>query len=137
MDGERVGSANSWNANDVLDISYDGTNYNAVFYDSLKNILIWKTDVATTRKQVPLNKRKAGMQISYKPKDGDWVNEQYIGTSFTDTEWGKSSNWKPSVTQSQVSYVSSSLSKITGITTSIIEAEGEQTYTSSNSFPLK
>lgn len=137
LDGERVGSANSWNANDVLDISYDGTNYNAVFYDSLKNILIWKTDVATTRKQVPLNKRKAGMQISYKPKDGDWVNEQYIGTSFTDTEWGKSSNWEPSVTQSQVSYVSSSLSKITGITTSIIEAEGEQTYTSSNGFPLK
>ena len=100
-------------------------------------ILTWVTDAATTRKQVSANERKAGMQISYKPDNEDWVNEQYIGTSFTDTEWVKDSNWIPSVTQIQVSYVSSSLSKITGITTSIIKTEGEQTYTSSNSFPLK
>ena len=137
LDGERVGSVNSWNANDVLDISYDGTNYNAVFYDSFKSILIWKTDVATTRKQVPLNKRKAGLQISYKPEDSDWVNEQYIGSSFTDTEWAKSSNWKPFVTQNQILDIESSLCKVIGITTSIIKTEGEQTYTSSNSFPLK
>lgn len=40
------------------------------------------------------NERKAGMQISYKPDNEDWVNEQYIGTSYTDTEWGKDSNWE-------------------------------------------
>lgn len=51
------------------------------------------TDAATTRKQVSANERKAGMQISYKPDGEDWVNEQYIGTSFTDTEWIKDENW--------------------------------------------
>lgn len=57
-------------------------------------ILTWVTDAATTRKQVSANERKAGMQISYKPDDEDWVNEQFVGTSFTDTEWEKDSNWK-------------------------------------------
>lgn len=56
-------------------------------------ILTWKTDAATTRKQVADSERKNGMLISYKPDGEDWVNEQYIGTSFTDTEWVKDSNW--------------------------------------------
>lgn len=56
-------------------------------------ILEWVTDAATTRKQVSANERKAGMQISYKPDGEDWVNEQYIGTSFTDTNWVKDENW--------------------------------------------
>ena len=46
-------------------------------------ILEWNTDAATTRKQVPANERKAGMQISYKDADGDWVNEQYIYTDVS------------------------------------------------------
>lgn len=56
-------------------------------------ILDWNTDVETTRKRVVLQERKAGMQISYLNPDKGWVNEQYIGTTFTDTEWAKDSNW--------------------------------------------
>lgn len=57
-------------------------------------ILEWNTDVATTRKQVLSKYRKSLLQISYKSADGDVINEQYIGTSTTDTEWSKDSNWE-------------------------------------------
>lgn len=56
-------------------------------------ILEWNTDVATTRKQVKTKDRKAGMQISYLDPDNGWINEQYIGTFTTDTEWVKDENW--------------------------------------------
>lgn len=61
--------------------------------DGGNKILEWKTDAATTRKQIALSERKAGMQISYTPDGLNWVNEQYIGTSFTDIEWAKNENW--------------------------------------------
>ena len=57
-------------------------------------ILDWKTDVATTRKQVMQDERKAGMMISYKNVSGEWINEQYVGTSFDDTSWAADANWQ-------------------------------------------
>lgn len=56
-------------------------------------ILDWKTDVATTRKQVTQDERKAGMMISYKNASGEWINEQYVGTEISDTSWGNDKNW--------------------------------------------
>lgn len=76
-----------WNgtwAKEVLEIGASGGNM----------ILEWNTDVATTRKSVLLKSRKSGIQISYNHPDSGWTNEQYIGTSFTDTEWAKDINWK-------------------------------------------
>lgn len=114
LDGERVSSINSWDANDVLDIFYDGKNYQATLYNKFSTILSWNTDVSTTRKQVPLNKRIAGMQISYKPDGDDWINEQYIGTSFTDTEWAKDENWEKVPKQSKVLELSYKINDIIG-----------------------
>ena len=57
--------------------------------DGSNKILDWNTDVATTRKQIPLSDRKSGLQISYNRPNYGWINEQYIGTSFTDSEWVK------------------------------------------------
>ena len=57
-------------------------------------ILEWNTDIATTRKQVKQKQRKSGIQISYLHPDNGWINEQYVGTSFTDAEWVKDTNWK-------------------------------------------
>lgn len=69
------------------------SNWKKVGSDGGNKILEWNTDVNTTRKSVPQKERKAGMQISYlSPTDG-WINEQYVGKSFTDTEWVKNSNW--------------------------------------------
>ena len=82
-------------------------------------ILTWVTDAATTRKQVSANERKAGMQISYKPDNEDWVNEQYIGTSFTDTEWAKDTNWEQIPNQNQITeltdYVLKEYPKLEGL----------------------
>src|SRR5699024_7503079 len=53
----------------------------------------WNTDAATTRKQVPLKDRKLLLIISYKNSDSNTINEQYIGTETSDTEWAKDENW--------------------------------------------
>lgn len=98
--GERASATNTWEAGAVLDIYYDGANFQATdFAGGAGNgsggnmILDWNTDVATTRKQVKQADRKEGMQISYKDPDNGWINEQYIGTAVTDTEWIKDANW--------------------------------------------
>lgn len=62
--------------------------------DGGNKILEWAGDVATTRKQVSTNERKAGMQISYKHPDEGWVNEQFIGTTTDDTSWSDDNNWE-------------------------------------------
>lgn len=56
-------------------------------------ILAWTTDAATTRKLVPSDERKEGLQISYKDPEKGWINEQYIGTSFADNIWSDDGNW--------------------------------------------
>ena len=70
--------------------------------DGGNKILEWKTDAATTRKQVAQSERKSLLQISYRNADGDIVNEQYIGTTFTDTGWAKDSNWDRLISQNQL-----------------------------------
>lgn len=65
-------------------------------------ILEWNTDTATTRKQVAANERKPGMQISYRNAEGEWVNEQYIGTLLTDLEWVKDGNWEEIATNTDI-----------------------------------
>ena len=89
----RASRSNSWDAGDILDVYYDGENYQAIIVNNFNKIIPWNTDVETTRNQVPLNKRKEGLQISYKYKGNEWIHEQYIGTSFTDIEWPKDKNW--------------------------------------------
>lgn len=96
---ERVSGNNAWEAGEIVDIYYDGTNFYSGNFQGGSGeggnlILEWNTDAATTRKQVKLSKRKSLLQISYKDSNGNPVNEQYIGTTFTDTEWAKDSNWE-------------------------------------------
>lgn len=97
-DNERASSDNSWEAGEVIDVYYDGTNFYAGNVqggssDGGNKTLTWNTDAATTRKQVPLKYRKELLQISYKDGEGNAVNEQYIGTAFDDTSWADDSNW--------------------------------------------
>ena len=97
--GEVASADNTWVEGEVLDIYYDGTNYKASNIlggsgTGGNQILKWTTDVATTRLQVKQNKRKSGMIISYNDPEKGWINEQYIGTTFGDTAWGKDYNWR-------------------------------------------
>lgn len=96
---ERASTDNSWEPGEVIDVYFDGSNFYSDNFqggsgDGGNLILEWNTDAATTRKQVKQSDRKSLLQISYKDADGNPINEQYIGTTFTDTEWVKDSNWK-------------------------------------------
>uniref|UniRef100_UPI0040284E5C hypothetical protein n=1 Tax=Phocaeicola coprocola TaxID=310298 RepID=UPI0040284E5C len=95
----RVSGDTTWEAGEIVDIYYDGTNFYSGNFQGGSGeggnlILEWNTDAATTRKQVKQSDRKSLLQISYKNADEDIINEQYIGTIFTDDEWVKDNNWK-------------------------------------------
>ncbi len=100
-------------------------------------ILSWVGDAATTRKQVPQLARKEGLRISYKPEGEYWVNEQYVGTTFTDAEWGKSANWEAIPNQTQISDINKSISDISGISTYVAILEDTQRIIGSLPFNLK
>lgn len=48
----------------------------------------------TARAAVPLSVRKKGLIITYKISSLTHINEQYVGTSFTNTDWTNSNNWE-------------------------------------------
>lgn len=99
------------------------TNWSSIGGEGGNKILNWNTDIATTRKQVPSKERKAGMQINYlDPTDG-WVNEQYIGTLFTDSEWVKNRNWKKLLNEDDFSLLKNEI-----IEKSTIISDGTREY---------
>lgn len=135
-DNERASSDNSWEAGEVIDIYYDGTNFysgnvQGGSSDGGNKTLTWNTDAATTRKQVQLKDRKELLQISYKDGEGNSINEQYIGTAFDDTSWADDSNWKR-VYDSQYHPVVESLTGTANFTSGYrVDANtGELKYTS-------
>lgn len=79
------------------------TNWTNVGSAGGNKILVWNIDTASTRKQVPAKERKSLLLISYKNDVGDVINEQYIGISFTDTQWIKDSNWEQLASEKQIS----------------------------------
>lgn len=102
--GATVSATNTWETGEIVELYYaNGAfqcfNAKGGSGNGGNMILEWKTDVSTTRKQVKAKDRKEGIQISYKNGAGKWINEQYIGTTFTDTEWAKDSNWEEIATQ--------------------------------------
>lgn len=95
--GEVASADNAWDDGEVLDIYYDGTNYQAFNIQggsgSGNQVLPWVTDVATTRKQIPIKKRQKGTTITYVNPQNETINEQYVNKIFTDAEWQKDTNW--------------------------------------------
>jgi hypothetical protein len=96
--GNRVSATNSWKAGEVLDLYFDGTDYQASNFQvsndsSTAWILDYNTDAATTRRQITEDKRKQGLQISYRMPDGVWIVEMYTGTGFSDSAWSNDDNW--------------------------------------------
>lgn len=110
----RVSGDNAWESGEVVDVYFDGTNFYAVNVQGGSGeggnlILEWNSDAATTRKQVKQSDRKSLLQISYKDAGGNPINEQYIGTTFTNTEWIKDSNWEKIASESQLSNLKNEL----------------------------
>lgn len=108
--GNPTTANNTWEDGETLDVYYDGTNYQAsnVLGGSGSGgnmILEWNTDAATTRLQVKQKQRKAGMIVSYNNPSTGWVNEQYVGTLFTDVEWEDDANWAQILTDYKEGYL--------------------------------
>lgn len=108
--GEIASADNTWEAGEVLDIYYDGTNYQASNVQGGagaggNQILEWTTDAATTRLQIAQRKRKEGMIISYNNPNTGWVNEQYIGSSLIDAEWKLDYNWQIITTDNYITRI--------------------------------
>ena len=55
--------------------------------------LLYVEDVKTTRLQVLARDRVAGTTIGY-VNNNTFISEHYIGSLFTDEEWGKDANWQ-------------------------------------------
>ena len=105
--GEVASADNTWEAGEVLDVYYDGTNYQASNIQGGagaggNQILKWDTNAATTRLQITQHKRKAGMIISYNDPVNGWINEQYVGSSLINSEWSKDSNWQEIPNENQI-----------------------------------
>lgn len=56
--------------------------------------LKWTTDLATTKKLVPIELRKKGVKIAYTDASGVYHVEQYQLDAIDDTNWANNSNWK-------------------------------------------
>lgn len=65
-------------------------------------ILDWSENKQTTRLQVLSKYRKSGLMIAYNNPTNGWINEQYVGTLVTDTEWQKDDNWQQIVSQKEL-----------------------------------
>ena len=97
--GEVASADNTWEEGEVLDVYYDGTNYQASNVQGGagsggNQILEWDTDAATTRLQVKQNERKPGIIISYYNPSAGWINEQYSNNvNVEDENWSKDANW--------------------------------------------
>ena len=77
---------------DEFKIVKEGANYQVIPYSN---------NITDTRLKVLTENRKPGYVITYNPGTG-WIEEQYIGTSITDDEWGKNDNWKQTVTNDNI-----------------------------------
>ena len=73
----------------------DGLNKTAIYnVDSHVPLTTGFYTVDTARAAVPSSVRKKGLIITYKIDSLTHINEQYVGTSFTDTNWTNSNNWE-------------------------------------------
>lgn len=95
--GALASADNSWDINEIIDVFYDGTNYQAFNIQGGSTggnqVLAWNTSAAMTRLQIPIKKRQKGTTITYVNPQNETVNEQYIKNVFTDDDWKSDSNW--------------------------------------------
>lgn len=95
--GAVASADNSWDSNEIIDVFYDGTNYQAFNIQGGSTggnqVLEWNTSAAATRLQIPIKKRQKGTTITYVNPQNETVNEQYVNKVFTDAEWQKDTNW--------------------------------------------
>ena len=97
FNGSIVSSTNTWEAGDILDVYYDGANYqatiNKVYYGNIS--LQYTTNKVVTRRLVPKAFRRTGLQITFEDPNDGFVTETYIGKEPTNTSnYESDANWE-------------------------------------------
>lgn len=96
---QQASSANTWDAGEVLDIYYDGTNYQSIsikdktLYSLVESVNVGSQSSSTNAfNSVPINLRKLGLKVTwYDTINTEWVTKQYIGSDLSG--WNTESNW--------------------------------------------
>lgn len=94
FNGMPASSDNSWRDGDILDVFYDGTNFQAYNHNQYNfpfRVIVLSED--NIYQSVPKSIRALGFVITYKLKGVDKI-EQYIGSDTTDSNWNNKANWK-------------------------------------------
>lgn len=97
--GQQVSSTNTWDAGEILDIYFDGTNYQSIsikdkaLYNLIESVNVGSQISATNAFNfVPSNLRKLGLKVTwYDTVNTKWVTNQYIGSDLSG--WNTESNW--------------------------------------------
>ena len=97
--GQQVSSTNTWDAGEILDIYFDGTNYQSIsikdkaLYNLIESVNVGSQSSAIDAFNfVPSNLRKLGLKVTYYDTvNTKWVTKQYIGSDLSG--WNTESNW--------------------------------------------
>lgn len=100
--GVRAGADNTWDDGEVIEVFYDGTNYQAAPFagggGSGVMVLNWTNNVSGTRNSIPNAQRVKGMMVTYQNPnildDGGWVIEQLVGDPISNTLFGNDERWQ-------------------------------------------
>lgn len=90
---------NTWDAGEILDIYYDGTNYQShsikdkTLYNLVESVNVGSQSSTTNAfNSVPTALRKLGLKvIYYDTVNTEWLTKQYIGSDLS--SWNIESNW--------------------------------------------
>ena len=100
--GERASATNTWEANEIIEVFYDGSNYQSAPFAGGGSgggvtVLEWSTNAKNTRNTIPNAQREKGMLITYQnpnvANDGGWVIEQLVGDPVANNLFGDDLRW--------------------------------------------
>ena len=90
---------NTWDAGEILDIYYDGTNYQSIsikdktLYSLIESVNVGSQSSLTNAfNSVPFTLRRLGLKVTwYNTVNTKWITNQYIGNDLSG--WNTESNW--------------------------------------------
>jgi len=90
---------NTWDAGEILDIYYNGTNYQSIsikdklLYSLIESVNVGSQSSATNAFSfVPSNLRRIGLKVTwYDTVNTEWVTKQYVSSDLSG--WNIESNW--------------------------------------------
>lgn len=141
----RASSNNSWDDNDILEVYFDGTNYQSKKYivdDRKFNHLYLGSYTSKTeaRNSVPEKMRRQLLVISYICND-ELISEKFIGTNVSTIDWNYSFNWltvlSDDLINDRINKIVSIPFEISNYKSGVINSDGSITPQSNATYAIK